>query len=774
MQTAGISALSRTPLALDANASDADNKLHALNHHYVDVASLKVDRDLKQFIDSEVLPGTDIQAEQFWSDFNRMIENFAPKNAELLLVRDRMQQQIDEWHKSNRLNLSQNETLDKKEYTHFLQSIGYLAPRVGDFKITTQQVDDEIARQAGPQLVVPVKNARFALNAANARWGSLYDALYGSDVIDSDGGAEAGKKYNPVRGKKVIQYAKYFLDEAIPLAEGSHSEATAYSIRDGQLDVSLMDGLQTSLLTPEKFIGYRGDSSDPVALLFCNHGLHIEIKLDANGVVGCEDSAGIDDVVLESALTTIMDCEDSVAAVDAEDKIDVYRNWLGLMKGDLTVSFEKNTRAGKQIIERKLNDDKEFTGLNGEKITLSGRSLLFIRNVGHLMTTGAILRQTSDDQYQEIPEGIMDGVITSLIGMHDLKRSGSYSNSSKGSIYIVKPKMHGPQEVEFTDSLFADIESMLGLQPNTIKLGIMDEERRTSLNLKACIKKASARVVFINTGFLDRTGDEIHTSMHAGPMVPKTQMKQQLWLNAYEEWNVDTGLDCGLSGRAQIGKGMWAMPDKMRDMMQNKIGHPQAGANTAWVPSPTAATLHVMHYHQVPVFKQQRIIENRINKDMPECFGKLLEIPLLYNAEQLSEEDIRREVENNCQGILGYVVRWIDQGIGCSKVPDIHNVGLMEDRATLRISSQHLSNWLLHGICTRQQVEQALLRMAAVVDEQNADDAQYQPMLPNVKNSLAFIAASALIFEGETQPNGYTEPLLHHYRLLKKAQLAKG
>ncbi len=728
-------------------------------NEYVRVAHLDVNAQLKEFIDSEVLPGTGLDANLFWQDFSRLVERFTPKNMELLESRDRMQAKIDAWHQQRLRH-----QFDKFEYNQFLQNIGYIAPRVGDFRITTENIDSEISEQAGPQLVVPVKNARFALNAANARWGSLYDALYGTDVIPSEDGAEKGKGYNPLRGKKVIAYARRFLDAAIPLAEGSHADAVDYRIENQKLCIELSDGIVTALLNPEKFIGFCGDIADPRTLLFKNHGIHLEIKIDANGEIGCQDAAGINDIELESALTTIMDCEDSVAAVDAEDKIDVYRNWLGLMQGTLSCRFEKPGQSGASVIERTLKADRNYQCVDGSSITLSGRSLLFIRNVGHLMTTPAMLTQDG----AEIPEGIMDGVLTSVIAIHDLKKRGEFVNSRNGSVYIVKPKMHGPEEVAFTDELFSAIEDMLGLQHATLKLGIMDEERRTTLNLKASIKKASSRVVFINTGFLDRTGDEIHTSMHAGPMVPKSAMKQQRWLNAYEEWNVDTGIECGLPGKAQIGKGMWPMPDKMADMMKAKLAHPQAGANTAWVPSPTAATLHAIHYHQVPVFKQQRILENRIDKYMDKCFMSLLDIPVMPDDFALSPAQIRREVDNNCQGILGYVVRWIDQGVGCSKVPDINNVGLMEDRATLRISSQHLANWLLHGVCTKQEVEQALLRMAAIVDDQNSGDIHYQPMLPNTKSNLAFQAASALIFEGVIQPNGYTEPLLHRYRLLKK------
>ena len=733
---------------------------------YVRVEGIWVDARLKEFIDVDVLPGTGVKQESFWSDFSAIIDEFTPRNKALLAQREKLQTLIDDWHIAQRGQL-----FDKKAYREFLQEIGYIVPEVSDFKITTQNVDDEIANQAGPQLVVPLKNARFALNAANARWGSLYDAYYGTDVIDENGELARGAQYNKIRGAEVMKAGRNFLDKIAPLQQGSHHDVVKYYVDQNRLVATLKNNLDTVLSESEKCIAYRGSSDQPSAILLTNNGLRCEIQIDGSSEIGSSDAAGVKDILMEAALTTIVDCEDSVAAVDAEDKLEIYRNWLGLVKGTLSTRFEKVevTQAGKthRVIERSLNDDRRYTSIDGNELILPGRSLLFIRNVGHLMTNPTIL----DSEGREIPEGILDGVITSLISIHDLKENGRYRNSRKKSIYIVKPKMHGPDEVAFTADLFERIEQILGLNNATIKIGIMDEERRTTLNLKACIKQAPDRAVFINTGFLDRTGDEIHTSMQLGPMVPKMQMKAQPWIQAYENWNVATGLMCGLSGKAQIGKGMWPMPDRMADMMQAKVAHPQAGANTAWVPSPTAATLHALHYHDVAVFDQQKLIVSKINESTELCFEELLNIPLLVDKTQLTSDTIRAEIENNCQGILGYVVRWIDQGIGCSKVPDIHNVGLMEDRATLRISSQHLANWLLHGICTKEDVEAALERMAKVVDEQNKNDPAYEPMASDLSGSIAFRAASDLIFMGAAQPNGYTEPLLHEYRKQKKQHL---
>ncbi|MFT5085000.1 MAG: malate synthase [Lentisphaeria bacterium] len=751
--------------------SNSNNVVHShttIGERYDRIHSLWVDASFRAFVEDEVIPGTGIDAINFWRDFNELIADFSPKNVALLATRDRLQAQIDQWHLDRRA-----ESFNQQGYTDFLRKIGYIVPQVEDFTITTNNVDDEIALQAGPQLVVPVKNARFALNAANARWGSLYDAAYGTDVISENDSTARTKAYNPERGRRVIAMGRDFLDSAAPLSTTTHSAVCRYWLNDNaagskQLQAELSDGTVTELKTSDQLIGFRGNSEAPTAILISNNGLRIEIQLDANGDIGCNDTAGINDILLESALTTIMDCEDSVAAVDAEDKIEVYRNWLGLMKGSLSASFDKTTHNNDtQTIKRRLHKDLEYTGINGEKVSVPGRSLMFIRNVGHLMTNPTIL----DSDQNEVPEGILDGVLTSLIAVHDIKRNGEFINSRKGSIYIVKPKMHGPEEVAFTDAMFERIEAMLQLKRATIKLGIMDEERRTTLNLKACIKNASTRTVFINTGFLDRTGDEIHTGIQACAMVPKTRMKQQAWIKAYEDWNVDVGLECGLSGRAQIGKGMWPMPDLMADMMKAKIAHPLAGANTAWVPSPTAATLHAIHYHHVDVFNQQTLIQKRVDRNPESCFNELLQIPLLVDRNSLTPESIRDEIDNNCQGILGYVVRWIDQGVGCSKVPDIHNVALMEDRATLRISSQLLANWLLHGICSEEEVEDALIRMAAVVDKQNLSDILYQAMVPTLATSIAFKAASDLIFKGATQPNGYTEPLLHYYRLQKKREL---
>jgi malate synthase len=718
---------------------------------YIQRGQLQIAQELEKFVREQALPQSGLTLEHFWQAFADILNELMPQNAALLAKRDRLQQQIDDYcHERQTLNLS--------EYKSFLQEIGYLQAAPESVKIRTKNVDAEIATMAGPQLVVPINNARYALNAVNARWGSLYDAAYGTDVIDELGGAERGSGYNPVRGQKVIAFARTWLDIMAPLTQGSHHDACAYELLNGALVVTLLNKQQVGLSTPGQYLAYQGDITSPSAILLQHHGLHAEIQIDKHHPIGKQDPAGIKDILLESALTTIMDCEDSVAAVDAQDKTLVYRNWLGLMNGTLSTEIVK----GKHTTTRSMQADRVYTGVSGETLQLPGRSLMFVRNVGHLMTSNAILLDG-----QEIPEGIMDAIITCLIAKQDVQGKGQYRNSSKGSIYIVKPKMHGPEEVAFTDKLFARVEDALDLSRNTIKMGIMDEERRTSINLAACIAAAPERVVFINTGFLDRTGDEIHTSMLLGPVAPKALLKTLPWIAAYEKANVAEGLAAGLSGKAQIGKGMWAIPDQMANMMRTKGAQLLAGASTAWVPSPTAATLHALHYHQIDVFAQRdKLAEEHFNG-----LDDILTVPLLDRTVTLSAEQIQRELDNNVQGILGYVVRWVNQGVGCSKVPDLDNVGLMEDRATLRISSQHIANWLEHGLVSAQQVEESLQRMAKLVDEQNAGDSDYIAMHP-LNESIAFAAAKELVFAGKSQPNGYTEPVLHAKRREMKAYLA--